>query len=145
MKNLTNCTPTEFITQTNKIRKSVYGWLKLTDIMSIRQKKPKLTPLTNEMSDEERAQVILDNKKATQEQAKENFNLMLDKMLDDYPDQTLEVIGLINFIEKSELDNYKMADLMANTYEMFEDEAVMGFFGLLMRLGSKNTSSAVLK
>lgn len=145
MKNLTNCTPTEFLTQTNKIRKSVYSWLKLTDIMSIRQKKPKLTPLTNEMSDEERAQVILDNKKATQEQAKENFNLMLDKMLDDYPDQTLEVIGLINFIEKSELDNYKMADLMANTYEMFEDEAAMGFFGLLMRLGSKNTSSVAQK
>lgn len=145
MKNLANCTPTEFLTQTNKIRKSVHGWLKLTDIMNIRQKKPKLTPLTNEMSDEERAQVILDNKKAMKEQARENFSLMLDKMLDDYPEQTLEVIGLINFIDKSELDNYKMVDLMANTLEMLEDEAVMGFFGLLMRLGSKNTSSVAQK
>ena len=145
MKNLANCTPTEFLTQTNKIRKSVYGWLKLTDIMNIRQKRPNLTPLTNEMSDEERAQVILDNKEAMKEQARENFNLMLDKMLDDYPEQTLEVIGLINFIDKSELDNYKMVDLMANTLEMLEDEAVMGFFGLLMRLGSKNTSSVAQK
>lgn len=145
MKNLANCTPTEFLTQTNKIRKSVYSWLKLTDIMSIRQKKPKLTPLSNEISDEERAQVILDNKEAMKEQARENFSLMLDKMLDDYPDQTLEVIGLINFIDKSELDNYKMVDLMANTLEMLEDEAVMGFFGLLMRLGSKNTSSVAQK
>lgn len=145
MKNLANCTPTEFLTQTNKIRKSVYGWLKLTDIMNIRQKRPKLTPLTNEMSDEERAQVILDNKEAMKEQARENFSLMLDKMLDDYPEQTLEVIGLINFIDKSELDNYKMVDLMANTLEMLEDEAVMGFFGLLMRLGSKNTSSVAQK
>jgi hypothetical protein len=145
MKNLANCTPTEFLAQTNKIRKSVRGWLKLTDIMNIRQKRPKLTPLTNEMSDEERAQVILDNKEAMKEQARENFNLMLDKMLDDYPEQTLEVIGLINFIDKSELDNYKMVDLMANTLEMLEDEAVMGFFGLLMRLGSKNTSSVAQK
>lgn len=145
MKNLANCTPTEFLTQTNKIRKSVYGWLKLTDIMNIRQKRPKLTPLSNEMSDEERAQVILDNKEAMKEQARENFSLMLDKMLDDYPEQTLEVIGLINFIDKSELDNYKMVDLMANTLEMLEDEAVMGFFGLLMRLGSKNTSSVAQK
>lgn len=145
MKNLANCTPTEFLTQTNKIRKSVYGWLKLTDIMNIRQKRPKLTPLTNEMTDEERAQVILDNKEAMKEQARENFSLMLDKMLDDYPEQTLEVIGLINFIDKSELDNYKMVDLMANTLEMLEDEAVMGFFGLLMRLGSKNTSSVAQK
>lgn len=145
MKNLANCTPTEFLTQTNKIRKSVYGWLKLTDIMNIRQKRPKLTPLSNEMSDEERTQVILDNKEAMKEQARENFSLMLDKMLDDYPEQTLEVIGLINFIDKSDLDNYKMVDLMANTLEMFEDEAVMGFFGLLMRLGSKNTSSVAQK
>lgn len=145
MKNLANCTPTEFLTQTNKIRKSVRGWLKLTDLMNIRQKRPKLTPLTNEMSDEERAQVILDNKEAMKEQARENFSLMLDKMLDDYPEQTLEVIGLINFIDKSELDNYKMVDLMANTLEMLEDEAVMGFFGLLMRLGSKNISSVAQK
>ena len=145
MKNLANCTPTEFLAQTNKIRKAVHGWLKLTDIMNIRQKRPKLTPLTNEMSDEERAQVILDNKEAMKEQARENFSLMLDKMLDDYPEQTLEVIGLINFIDKSELDNYKMVDLMANTLEMLEDEAVMGFFGLLMRLGSKNTSSVAQK
>lgn len=145
MKNLANCTPTEFLTQTNKIRKSVHDWLKLTDIINIRQKRPKLTPLTNEMSDEERAQVILDNKEAMKEQARENFSLMLDKMLDDYPEQTLEVIGLINFIDKSELDNYKMVDLMANTLEMIEDEAVMGFFGLLMRLGNKNTSSVAQK
>lgn len=145
MKNLANCTPTEFLTQTNKIRKSVHSWLKLTDLMNIRQKRPKLTPLTNEMSDDERAQVILDNKEAMKEQARENFSLMLDKMLDDYPEQTLEVIGLINFIDKSELDNYKMVDLMANTLEMLEDEAVMGFFGLLMRLGSKNTSSVAQK
>ena len=47
--------------------------------------------------------------------------------------------------DKSELDNYKMVDLMANTLEMLEDEAVMGFFGLLMRLGSKNTSSVAQK
>lgn len=145
MKNLANCTPTEFLTQTNKIRKSVHSWLKLTDLMNIRQKRPKLTPLTNEMTDDERAQVILDNKEAMKEQARENFSLMLDKMLDDYPEQTLEVIGLINFIEKSELDNYKMVDLMANTLEMLEDEAVMGFFGLLMRLGNKNTSSVAQK
>lgn len=145
MKNLANCTPTEFLTQTNKIRKSVHSWLKLTDLMNIRQKRPRLTPLTNEMTDKERAQVILDNKEAMKEQARENFSLMLDKMLDDYPEQTLEVIGLINFIDKSELDNYKMVDLMANTLEMLEDEAVMGFFGLLMRLGSKNTSSVAQK
>jgi hypothetical protein len=113
--------------------------------MNIRTKKPKLEPFTNDMSEEDKEAAKERNRVALIEQAQENLSEMLDKMLDDYPEQTLEVIGLINFIDKSELDNYKMVDLMANTLEMLEDEAVMGFFGLLMRLGSKNTSSVAQK
>lgn len=37
MKNLANCTPSEFLKQTNKIKKSVEKWLKATDIMEIRK------------------------------------------------------------------------------------------------------------
>lgn len=145
MKNLINCTPTEFITQTNKIRKSVQKWLKLTDIINIRQRMPKLIPMRNDMSDEEKAEAILKNKEAMNAQAQENLNLMFDKMLEEYPEQTLEVIGIINFIEKEDLDKYKMIDLITNTTEMLNDEAVIGFFGLLMRLASKNTSNAAVK
>ena len=145
MKNLINCTPTEFITQTNKIRKSVQKWLKLTDIINIRKRMPKLIPMRNDMTGEEKAEAILKNKEARTAQAQENLNLMFDKMLEEYPEQTLEVIGLINFIEKEDLDKYKMIDLITNTTEMLNDEAVIGFFGLLMRLASKNTSNAAVK
>ena len=40
MKNLANCKPSEFLVQTNKIRKSVEKWLKITDIMNIRKVVP---------------------------------------------------------------------------------------------------------
>ena len=40
MKNLATCTPTEFITQTAKIKSSVAKWLDLTRIPKIRSKAP---------------------------------------------------------------------------------------------------------
>ena len=38
MKNLANCTPTEFLKQTSKIKRSAEKWLKVTDIMAIRKR-----------------------------------------------------------------------------------------------------------
>ena len=40
MKNLANCNVREFLTQTNKIRKSVSNWLSLTQILEIRKNNP---------------------------------------------------------------------------------------------------------
>ena len=51
MKNLANCKPSEFLVQTNKIRKSVEKWLTVTDIMNIRRTQPELA---EGMSREER-------------------------------------------------------------------------------------------
>ena len=82
--NLANCTPTEFLKQTCKIKKSVEKWVKATDIFNIRRNLPKLTPVTNQMSDEERAQTIADNRKKTQDQMYENFSNMLDAALDQH-------------------------------------------------------------
>ena len=38
MKNIANCTPREFLRQTNKIRKAVSNWLTLTKVMDIRER-----------------------------------------------------------------------------------------------------------
>lgn len=145
MKNLSNCTPSEFLVQSNKIRKSAQKWLKLTDIINIRKQQPKLEPINNDMSDEEKEAVNSRNQEALKEQAKKNLSIMLDNILDKYPNQTLELIALANFIEPSELDNYKMPELMENTMEMLQDKAVIDFFTLLMRLASRNTSTSATK
>ena len=36
MKNLANCTPREFLRQTNRIRKAAARWLERTDALAIR-------------------------------------------------------------------------------------------------------------
>lgn len=43
MKTLANCSPREFLLQTNKIRKSVVKWLDETKILEIRANKPQFT------------------------------------------------------------------------------------------------------
>jgi hypothetical protein len=42
MKNLANCKPSEFLKQTNRIRKSVSKWLTDTDIANIRKRMPNI-------------------------------------------------------------------------------------------------------
>ena len=133
MKNLANCTPREFLVQTNKIRKSVSRWLKLTDIVNIRKRVPDL-PL--DMSKEDRD-------KAMREQAVENLNAMLDAMLDEHPGETIEVLGLLCFIEPENLDNYKMSDLLGGFAEVIGCPEVINFFISLVRLGNLNISGTV--
>lgn len=124
MKTLANCTPREFLAQTNKIRKSVSKWLDETKIMDIRKQKP---IFAENATDEEK-------KSATQAQIRRNFSEMLDSMLDKYPEETAEMLGLLCFIEPSELDKYTMPQLMGAFAEIINCPEIIGFFSSLMQL-----------
>lgn len=118
MKNLANCNPSEFLTQTNKIRKSVSKWLTDTDIVNIRKRMPRIN---ENASDEER-------KKAYSKQASENINAVLDSILDEHPEETLELLALCCFVEPENVNDYKMSDYFSSFNELMGDEAVIGFF-----------------
>ena len=125
MKNLANCKPTEFLVQTNRIRKSVEKWLKLTDIMNIRKNVP---PVKEGQTREER-------KAELEEQSKENFNRILDAVLEKYPQETVELLGLLCFIEPENVDDYPMSFYLESFNEIINDKAVLGFFTSLVNLG----------
>ncbi len=127
MKNLANCNVREFLTQTNKIRKSVANWLSLTQVLEIRKNMP---VFTDDVSEEER-------KKAMTEQAKKNFSDMLDSILDKYPDETAEMLGLMCFIEPKDLNKHKMTELFSSFNEMINCEEVISFFISLVSLAKK--------
>lgn len=127
MKNLANCNVREFLTQTNKIRKSVANWLSLTQVLEIRKNMP---VFTEDVSEEER-------KKAMTEQAKKNFSDMLDSILDKYPDETAEMLGLMCFIEPKDLNKHKMTELFSSFNEMINCEEVISFFISLVSLAKK--------
>ena len=129
MKNLANCKPSEFLKQTNLIRRSVSKWLTDTDIMNIRKRMPELS---DEATEEEK-------KEATLEQAMKNLNAILDAVLDEHPDETLEVLALLCFVEPSHVDDYEVTEYFESFNELINNKAVLSFFLSLMRLANQVT------
>lgn len=129
MKNLATCKPSEFLKQTNRVKKAAEKWLAATDIMNIRSEMP---TFPEGMSDEERQELI-------QEQATKNFSRMLDSILEEHPEETLELLALCCFVEPENVDDYKVSDYIKAITELINDKAVLGFFTSLTRLGQRNT------
>lgn len=140
--NLANCKPTEFLMQTYRIKKSVEKWLKDTNILSIRKQMPKLTPITKDMSEEERKEVFDGNRQKIQEQATKNFMAILDEIMGEHPKETLEILALCCFVEPSEVDNHPIEFYFENLTELITNKAVVGFFTSLMQLGQTITPDA---
>lgn len=124
MKNLANCKPTEFFTQTVKIKKAVQNWLTVTEIMSIRKRMP---PLPENMTQPEKKAVI-------EKQAQENLSAMFDAIMDKHPTETMNLLAMLCFVEPENVDDYPMSEYLASLSEMMGSEAVIGFFTSLMRL-----------
>lgn len=123
MKNLANCKPSEFLKQTNRIRKSVSKWLTDTDILNIRKRIPNID---ENASEEEKAL-------AKVKQAKQNISDMFDAILDEHPDETLEVIALLCFVEPNNVDDYSITEYMDAVSELLNNESVIGFFTSLIQ------------
>lgn len=126
MKTLASCSPREFFVQTNKIRKAVANWLQLTKILEIRKILPKVD---DSMTEEEK-------KEAFMRQVMSNASAILDAMLDDHPNETAELLGLLCFVEPDDLDNHKMTEFLGAISEIIGDKDVLGFFSSLARLES---------
>lgn len=131
MKNLANCKPSEFLVQTNKIRKYVNKWLDITGVMNIR----KTVPVYEEgQSKEER-------KAALEAQSKINLNRMLDSIMEEHPKETLELLAMMCFIEPEKADDYPVSFYLQAFSDIIGDKAVLNFFTSLVQLEKLNTST----
>ena len=117
-KNLANCTPKEFMVQTRLIKHAAEKWLTDTEILKIRQNMPQIP---DGMPDE-------DQRKLIEKQQKENLSRMLDAIMDEHPDETVELLGLLCFVPKDEIDNYPMGYYLESLTELLNDQAVWSFF-----------------
>lgn len=133
MKTLANCTPREFLSQTNKIKNAVKDWLTKTGIQEIRSRLPKID---DKMSKEEKA-------KAFKDQAMENAMDILDEILEKNPDETIEILCHVCFIDPKDADNHKMSEFLGNIAEVISDDNVASFFASLVSLDQKTTSVSV--
>lgn len=139
MKNLANCKPSEFLAQTIKIKKTVKEWMDINDIMKLRKTVPAgLIPLDN-LKGEERIAAVAHNKKLVKEQGMKNFDMILDKVLGENPEKTLEVLALCCFVDPKDVDNHPMSEYLESIGELLSDQGVLSFFTSLVQLGQKNT------
>lgn len=142
LKTLATCKPSEFLKQTNRIKKSAEKWLTDTDIMNIRKRMPVMEMVPKDGTPEERQAVFDRNKKLTEEQAKKNISAMLDAILEEHPDETLELLGLCCFVEPEHIDDYTVSDYLEAFNSLINDKAVIGFFTSLASLGQMSISKA---
>lgn len=129
MKNLANCKPSEFLKQTNRIRKSVSKWLTDTDVMNIRRRMPNTA---KDAPEEEK-------KAAMQKQIKKNLDAMLDAIMDEHPDETLELLGLMCFVEPENIDDHTVTEYLDSLTELINNQSVLSFFTSLMQLANQLT------
>lgn len=134
MKTLASCKPSEFLRQTNLIRKSVEKWLTDTDIMNIRKRMPHRELYGIDTPPEERAAIEERNKKALEEQMKKNLSAMLDAILEEHADETIELLALCCFIDPQDVDNHTISEYLQAFNEIINDESVVGFFTSLVQL-----------
>jgi hypothetical protein len=142
MKNLANCKPSEFLKQTNKIKKSLEKWMTDIDLKKIRSQVPALEQMPKDASDEEKRRILEANRKKIKDQGYKNFSMILDAALDEHPDETLEVLALLCFVDPEDVDNHPVSEYLTAISELMTDEAVINFFTSFSKLGQMNILNA---
>ena len=137
MKNLANCTPTEFLKQTFRIKKIAEKWLNEIDLLNIRKKIPKLQDVSD-LTGEEKERVQKENRDLVRKQIMNNLMEMLDKIMDENADDTVSLLALVCFVEPSEADNHTMSEYLEALGEMLSDKGVVSFFTSLAQLDQKS-------
>lgn len=133
MKNLANCTPREFLIQTNRIKRSVEKWLQVTEVLKIRKTLPDMKATPEDATDQERAEIAAENRKRTREQVWKNFSRIFDVCMEEHVDETLEILALLCFVDPKEVNDYPVSEYLKSVSEMLDNEEVIGFFTSLSK------------
>lgn len=142
MKNLANCKPSEFLKQTNRIKKSLEKWMTDIDLKKIRSQLPEVTDIPKDADDITKKRIIEENKQKMKDQAYKNLSKIIDSALGEHPDETLEVLALLCFVEPENVDDYPMSEYITALTELITDEAVINFFISFSRLGQSGILNA---
>ena len=128
MKTLKELNSVDFLRKCNHIRKQVQEVLDNTNVLKIREHKPKLT---GEETPEE-VKALYD------EQTKKNINDMLDLMLEEKPEETVKLFRMLIDLDEGEKEPEGL-DLVLIGFETITDEKVINFLSQLMQSGLMNT------
>lgn len=124
MKTLANCSPVEFLRQTNKIRHAAAGFMKETGVLELRKRRPELTG--KETGEEKKA--------ALDKQARKNLSDMADLLMDTNAEKTAELLWMLCFMEPEDVANAKGIDFLTPAIELMSSRPVIDFLLSLAKL-----------
>jgi hypothetical protein len=140
MKNLANCTPTEFLAQSVKIKKTAQDWMNATDIINILRTEPVYIKLPENATAEEKMEVIKQNAKIQQDQGMKNLSKIFDLACEHNPQKTLEILAYCCFVSPEHIDDHPMSWYLKSIAELLNDKDILDFFLSLAQLAQMNTS-----
>lgn len=120
--------PRECAAQMYRVSTAIEKWLTVTDVQNIKKKIPKVS---NEAKSEERDEAVA-------EQMRKNAFAVLDVVLGEHRDETLELLAMLCNIEPKELDEYPTRELMRCINELLNDKDFVGFFVSCVQLARMN-------
>jgi uncharacterized protein YabN with tetrapyrrole methylase and pyrophosphatase domain len=127
MKTIAALKGADFLRACNRVRYAAQEMLSETKVLEIRKHMPKLT---EDMTEAQR-------KAAMEKQSKKNISDMLDRLLEEKPEETYKFLeSVILHEEGEELDGI---DLMCAAMELVSDPKVVDFLSRLTRLVLPNT------
>ena len=65
---------------------------------------------------------------------------MLDQILEEHAEETLNVLALMCFVDPKDVDEHPMDEYIEAFNELISNQTVINFFVSLARLGQTNTS-----
>jgi hypothetical protein len=137
LKTLATCKPIEFMKQTVKIKKAVSEWLTITDIKSIVKKVAPQELIPADATDIEKMAIVSANMAKRREQIVKNISEAFDVVMEEYPEETLEILALCCFIEPEKANDVKVSDYLKAFNGLITDKDTVDFFISLAQLGSR--------
>lgn len=127
MKTLANCSPAEFMKQGYLVAKKAGELFEKSQVLEIRKNMPTLSG----------KETVEEKQELMRKQSKKNISEMLQVLMCEYPDDTVELLGLLCFIPKEEIDNHSGFELFTAGIEVLNSKEVLDFLSSLMKLGQK--------
>ena len=137
LKTLATCKPIEFMKQTVKIKKAVSEWLTITDIKSIVKKVAPQELIPADATDVEKMAIVSANMAKRREQLVKNISEAFDVVMEEYPEETLEILALCCFIEPEKANEVKVSDYLKAFNGLITDKDTIDFFISLAQLGNR--------
>lgn len=134
LKNLANCSPKEFLVQTNKIRYLAKEFITDTDILNWR---------ANIVTDEVKSAAADEREDMVKSNILSELDKILDILLEKDIDRTVALLCYCCFIDPKDEGKYKVTDIIESITEMVTDPAVISFFTRLTGSRLKSSSQPV--